>query len=500
VTYIPRQELTRTAFGEIQAEAKTPQVQIKFPYNLNPCIVQTLTNHTSSTVSVSSGTCSILCAATYPAFSQIRSLDALRYGPGQGAESLFTFCFTSGEALSSQVAGPGDDDEGFFFGYNGTAFGTLHRKHGELEIKSLEITAAAVGTGTITITIDGTAVPIEVTAGDSIAEVVTKIVAEGTTTTGFGNAGRGWEVHTDDNVNIEFISYVAETAGGTFSFTDTDTTSVTAGAFSTVVVGVEPTNTWTAQADWNVDTMDGTGPSGMTFDPVKLNVFKISFQYLGAGAIEYSIENAVTGAFQIVHRIQYAGTATAASLRNPTLHLTAILKTESGYSGGVLTGITASMAGFIQGVETKKGPRFSAHNTKSIGTTRTNILTVHNEIDWQSSKNKVSVYPDFMTISNEGAANKTFTFSIIEDPTEVAGTVAISNINSNCSVMGQDTAGTTITGGIELMTFVMAGDESKEIDLKSLEMQIRPGQRWVIAGLGTATANMTAGITWIERI
>jgi len=43
------------------------------------------------------------------------------------------------------------------------------------------------------------------------------------------------------------------------------------------------------------DPLDGTGDSGMTYDPTKLNVFEIRFQYLGAGAIEYWIESDTIG-------------------------------------------------------------------------------------------------------------------------------------------------------------------------------------------------------------
>jgi hypothetical protein len=236
MTYIPRETLPVTAFGELRSESKTPQVQMRFPYNIvHPDIGQKLTNNASSSVTVSDGQAVVTCAGAYPAFSQIRTIDTVRYGPGQGAQFLGTCAFTTGAALSSQVFGTGDDDEGFFFGYNGTDFGVLRRSGGSLEIKSLEITAGATNSGNITITIDDTAVVVAVTAADTIAEVVEKIVAAADD---FGNAGRGWEVHTDDNVSIEFISLVAENATGTFSFTDTGSTLVTANSFTTEVTGV----------------------------------------------------------------------------------------------------------------------------------------------------------------------------------------------------------------------------------------------------------------------
>lgn len=487
-----------TAFGELQVESKTPQVQIRYPYNIvHPDIGQSLTNKSGSTVTASDGQAIVTCSSTAESFSQIRTLDTLRYGPGQGAEMLGTCVFTTGVANSSQVFGPGDDDEGFFFGYNGADFGILHRYGGSLEIKSLEITGAATGTGTITITMDGTAVPIEVTSGDSIATVTRKIVAEATA---FGNAGRGWEVHTDDNVSIEFISLVAETAGGAFSFVDTDTTGVTAGAFSTEVVGVAPTEDWVAQTSWNVDVMDGTGPSGVTLDPTKGNVFKVSFQYLGYGAITYEIENPSTGAFQVVHILEWANANTTPTMRDPTLHLTLIAKTESGYTGGALTMKTASMAGFIQGIESSKGIRRSISVEKSISTTETPLLILYNELDFNSLKNKVSAYPDFTSFATE--STKPTTLRLYREPTEITGATALTDIETNVSVMQYSSTGTAVVGGERVLTFIMSGNGGGSRNLKDLEIQIRPGERYVLTAQIASGNNslVNASYTWIERI
>lgn len=102
-----------TAFGELSAESKTPQVAMKFHYGLNSNIDQVLVNHASSSVSFSSGLATVTAAGAAETFAQIRSLDTLRYGPGQGASFLGTAAFTTGVADSTQVIGAGDDDEGF---------------------------------------------------------------------------------------------------------------------------------------------------------------------------------------------------------------------------------------------------------------------------------------------------------------------------------------------------------------------------------------------------
>lgn len=492
-----------TAFGELSTAENTPQVQIKFPYGINTDQVQVLTNNASSSVSASSGLCTITCAGAAEAFSQIRTFEVVRYGAGQGLNAKFTAGFTTGVANSSQVAGPGDDDEGVFFGYNGTSFGILHRKHGELEQRNLQITAGAgTGSGNITITMDGTAVVVAVTVSDTIAEVVAKIVAS---SADFFNSGRGWEVYTPDNINIIFTSLVSENASGTFSFVDTDTTGVTAGTFTqgtTAVLGVAPTETWTAQASWNTDVMDGTGISGVTLDPTKINIYNIDLQYLGAGNIFCSIEDKETGRTQLVHLMKHAGTLTAATFTNPTFHLNIIAKTESGYSGGALAVTTASLGGFIQGKETITGVRESAlASCTSNGATRTAALVLHNVNSFQGRFNKVQVYPDHLTLIN--AATKDVEVILVENPTEISGTMSLQDVDANASVMQYDDAGTTVIGGKDIITFVIPASSSKDVDIEHLGLVCRPGSRLafaVVKTTGGADGVVTVGTSWLERI
>jgi len=501
MAYQPHIEQQTTAFGELSAESKTPQVQLRFPYNVvPPDIGQVLTNKAGSSVSVANAQASVTCSATAESFSQIRTLDTLRYGPGQGAEFMGTCCFTTGVALSSQVFGPGDDDEGLYFGYNGANFGVMRRSYGSLEIRTLTITGAAdAGGGTFTITLDGTAVTITCAGSETIAEVCALIVAA---SADCYNAGRGWEVHTDDNVSVEFISLVAENASGTFSFADVDS-SVTAGAFTqatTEVEGVAPTETWALQTAWNVDKMDGTGPSGMTLDPTKGNVFKIAFQYLGYGEQDFFIEDTNTGKFQLVHRLVYANTAVIPWCLDPTFHLNLIAKTESGYSGGALTMKTASLGGFIQGMENPDGVRRAVAKEKAMTTTEQLLLVIHSELDFNGRKNKITVYPDLLIVAHSNTT-KDMTVRLYKNPTSITGAVALTDVQTGVSVMQWSTTGTTVVGGSELLAFEVAPGNQTIIDLGKLRAKIRPGERFAFTGdMQSGSSDTNISITWVERI
>lgn len=504
-----------TAFNQLDVAEATPQVQMKFGMGINKEITQTLMNNTSggSSVVAANGLCTVTCAGAYPAFSQIRSMDTVRYGPGQGAVGLFTTeWITGGMALSSQWAGPGDDDEMLAFGWDNEVYSILHRSHGELEFRTLTITAGASGTGNLTITIDGTAVVVPVTSGDTIAQICAIIKAQ---EQDFQNAGRGWEVHTDDNISVEFISLVAENAAGVFSFAAA-ATGVTAGTFdqaTTTVLGVAPTEVKIPQTEWNVDKMDGTGPSGVTMamnitpGPLALSLeflipCKIAWQYLGGGPMFYYKETP-SGDMQLVHCIRQPGSAALPSMRNPSLHMNIIIKTESGYSGSNIAAATASMAGFIQGKETLLGVRNSAHGQKSISNiVPQNVLTVHSELDWNGTRNKIDTYPDFLTLTNEVTKGVTVTLTI--NPTEVSGTVDLQPVDVDTTPIEYDTAGTLVIGGRRALIWDLAGGTAENIDLKPLDMFLRPGDRWVFSA-GKLTSGGTAGVvgvglTFLDRV
>ncbi len=82
--------------------------------------------------------------------------------------------------------------------------------------------------------------------------------------------------------------------------------------------GVE---TFTPQANFNVDVLDGVGASAFLYDPTKGNVFQILYQWLGFGPAMFFVESPTTRRLILCHYIQYANANTETSVRNPQLPL-----------------------------------------------------------------------------------------------------------------------------------------------------------------------------------
>lgn len=71
------------------------------------------------------------------------------------------------------------------------------------------------------------------------------------------------------------------------------------------------------QSDWNIDTMDGNGPSGINIDLDKTNIFFIDFEWLGVGRVRFGFF--VDGVPFYCHEILNANVQTAVYMSTPNL-------------------------------------------------------------------------------------------------------------------------------------------------------------------------------------
>jgi len=63
-------------------------------------------------------------------------------------------------------------------------------------------------------------------------------------------------------------------------------------------------NTAIAKASWNVDKMDGTGPSGITLDLTKAQILFMDLEWLGVGTVRMGF--VIDGNFYVCHKFHHA--------------------------------------------------------------------------------------------------------------------------------------------------------------------------------------------------
>ena len=93
------------------------------------------------------------------------------------------------------------------------------------------------------------------------------------------------------------------------------------------------------QTDFNLDRLDGTGPSGYLFLPNKMQMIGIQFTWYGAGSIDYMIRG-IDGSWVFAHKIKNNNVNNEAYMRTGNLPVRYEVINEG---GGVVSKITGGM-------------------------------------------------------------------------------------------------------------------------------------------------------------
>ena len=78
-------------------------------------------------------------------------------------------------------------------------------------------------------------------------------------------------------------------------------------------------NTRVAQSSWNIDKLDGTGPSGLTLDSSKAQILYMDIEWLGLGTVRTGF--VINGSFVPVHNFHHANLVTTTYITTASLPL-----------------------------------------------------------------------------------------------------------------------------------------------------------------------------------
>ena len=470
------------AFGEQITTHKTPIVQIANKYQIDPSLLNDLETFEATGGSADNNANLFRCqtGTSVGGYGVVRSLETLNYRAGQGIEAQITGAFTTGIALSLQFAGMFNISDTLAFGYDGTDFSCLHSYGGVAEVQLITVTAA--GAGTCTVTLDGTA-----SSGITVTNITTQINANEIRAGLEADAlASSWRFEQIDST----VYCIAKSVGD-----KTGTMSISGGVTASIAektAGVAQTDNHTAQASWNVTTTPFA-----SFDPTKLNIYKIQFGYLGIANIEYSIYNPNTGAFVLVHQVEWANVQVITHISNPNFKI-GWTSASLGASGTNLTVQGASASIMLEGDEVIKNNTFADENTvSSVGTSLKPLLTIKNRTIYGDRYNLGKVIPLTISVNNDhtkGAIIEVFRNSTI------TGTPNYQFEDEYNSIAAVDKSSTAISGGVLIDAFTVESGGSKELDLSVLNTELLPDSTFTIAGKtvqGTG-AEMTATIAWKE--
>ena len=199
------------------------------------------------------------------------------------------------------------------------------------------------------------------------------------------------------------------------------------------------------QGDWNYDTLDGTGPSGITLDITKLHIFWFDMEWLGSGTVRCGF--VVDGVFVLAHKFNHANTNDTVYMSTPNLPLRVELANDGSGAASTLEQVCAS-------VMTEGG----VSNSAALGTNHS--LTTDNAQIPVADGTRVAIFGarlkstnlgqaiDLSSISIINGAKNGFKWEIVINPTSIAGTHAFTDHPTSTSVqtfIGDET--NIITGG-----------------------------------------------------
>ena len=381
---------------------------------------------------------------------------------------------------------------------SGTNFGILHRERSKREIREFTITTGVGSNVTLTVTLGGEVKSITISGGASISQTAYLISKQD-----YSRVGVGWTAEAH-GAKVYFISSAPGPAGGTFSIFNGAVLIATPGMTQT---GVLPIETFIPQSNWNIDPMDGTGPTRFDMDPTKGNVYGIGYQYLGFGNPTFSIENPETGLLAQCHMIHWAGSHASTVVKNPsmTIRWEAI---NSGSAAGPVSVSGASGGLFTEGiVQRNVGVAFSAAGTKSgISTTEVPILTIRANQIYGSACNYGELAPFNISLGNDtgNSSNGKLLRIQIYKNIDLTGPVNFEKVDQTRSIASVDTAAAGLSKNANtqlLKSIIVAANDSIVMKLEDENFFIVNGDTLTIAAQRVGNADIdtaAASVSWFE--
>lgn len=485
-------------FGTAIVSNLTPAAQAAFTYGTVPNSLLWVTQSSGIGALVSTSEAVMTCSSgtSVSGSSTVELSRFIRYRAGQGVVCRLTSIFDAGSTDTRQLAGAGNKESGYYFGRVGTNFGILHRETSKREIRTFTVTAQ--NAVTVTVTLAGEKKTFSISGGLN-ANQTAYLISQADYT----QIGSGWSSEALGNT-VYFISTAPGPWSGDFDITVSGVTIVS--ATGTVQAGVLPTDTFITQSLWNIDTMDGNGPSRTVLDPSKGNIYGIGYQYLGFGDPVFCIENPETGLLTDVHRIQTANSKTTVVVRNP--QMSARWVAENSGSSATNVSVKGASAGiFNEGVVTRNiGVASAASASKtSIGATAVPVLTIRANKVFASQCCYGGLDIAEMSLScdaGSSAGNKILKILVYKNAL-LGGPVNFTSTDSRSFVSVDASATSFSTNGLtQLMkTILVAANSSVTIQLEDLGFFLTSGETLTIVAQRGASSDVDAALVsvgWFE--
>jgi len=245
--------------------------------------------------------------------------------------------------------------------------------------------------------------------------------------------------------------YYLEQSGSTVSFVERSSVS---GAL---------VDTPVAQASWNVDPMNGSGPSGIILDFTKAQILFMDLEWLGVGTVRIGF--VIDGNFHVCHKFQHANLITSTYITTASLPLRYEITNTTATSGAStlkqICSTVLSEGGYqLNGLQQAVGIPVTTPTTLAVAGTFYPVLSIR----LKTSPNRLDAIVISTAISIMATISGDYNWQVISSGTTTGGTWVDAPNNSSVQY---NIDGTSFTGGRILASgfFSVSNQGSTQVDI-----------------------------------
>ena len=223
------------------------------------------------------------------------------------------------------------------------------------------------------------------------------------------------------------------------------------------------TDTFISQSTWNLDKMNGLGPSGNTLDITKAQIYTMDYEWLGVGRVRYGVVQ--KGVLIYVHEINNYNSLDTVYLRNPNLPIRYEMSTHKNTTtGSLMTQICSTVISEGGFDNTGKRVVVTSNNGATIGASQYDAVLF---IRYNSSTSKgAQIVPEQLDLLIKPGNSSTFAgrWELLVNPT-VTNAVTYNNASGSVvTQVGVVAAGNIITNpGTIIATGYFAGTGANSV-------------------------------------
>jgi hypothetical protein len=205
-----------------------------------------------------------------------------------------------------------------------------------------------------------------------------------------------------------------------------------------------PVETKVRQSEWNIDPFDGSGPSGITLDPTKVNILMFDMEWLGSGRVRFGFN--VDGINYIVHEQRHSNVLANVYMSTPNLPLTYEIENDG-------TGAATTMQHICSTVISEGGyDPLGVIREVDTGTTEitaTNANTIYALLGFRLNSAALDTAIDFMKVEVLLTSAGTFHWELLFNPT-ITGSPSWSQLANSALDTFTGSSSITLTNGTSL--------------------------------------------------